>query len=276
MLFEGNGDSQSKNQASLTYNSATIGELVTQDTDGDGIPDWEERLWGTDPTKADTVPGVPDSVTIQKLKDAQEASNPTADTGGSSSSLTQTDQFSRNLFDTIAAATQDGEQSLDPTTLDQISNSLINNIQNTPQQKVYLLSDIKISSDSGTKSVVNYSSTLNDIYKKYPVSGEDVNTILQEFAPDDGTVNPAALDKLTPIITQTKARIAAMLKMSVPVSLVPLHLALLNAGEKLIEDLQNMQLFNTDVVVSLGAASQYENDSANFAAAVTNLNNAIK
>ena len=99
---------------------------------------------------------------------------------------------------------------------------------------------------------------------------------MQEFAPDDGTVNPAALDKLTPIITQTKARIAAMLKMSVPVSLVPLHLALLNAGEKLIEDLQNMQLFNTDVVVSLGAASQYENDSANFAAAVTNLNNAIK
>jgi flagellar basal body-associated protein FliL len=35
----------------LTYDNEIVGNLVNRDTDGDGIPDWEEGLWGTDPTK---------------------------------------------------------------------------------------------------------------------------------------------------------------------------------------------------------------------------------
>ena len=40
----------------LTYGNITIKDLVNKDTDGDGILDWEEGLWGTDPTKKENTP----------------------------------------------------------------------------------------------------------------------------------------------------------------------------------------------------------------------------
>lgn len=92
---------QEKQKNGLVYQSTTIGELVNKDTDGDGIPDWEEKLWGTDPTKKETTPGIPDGLAIQKLKAAQGI-NETTSSGPEN--LTHTDEFSRELFSTIAAA----------------------------------------------------------------------------------------------------------------------------------------------------------------------------
>ena len=43
-----------------------IGNLINKDTDGDGIFDWEEPLWGLDPTKKETTPGIPDGTLVNK------------------------------------------------------------------------------------------------------------------------------------------------------------------------------------------------------------------
>src|SRR4051812_6869111 len=60
--------------AGLAYSTATVGTLVNRDTDEDGVLDWEEGLWGTDPTKKETTPGTPDSVVVENLRDTQAAS----------------------------------------------------------------------------------------------------------------------------------------------------------------------------------------------------------
>ncbi|MFH1366042.1 MAG: hypothetical protein ABIG99_01490, partial [Patescibacteria group bacterium] len=41
----------------LISSNATIEDLINRDTDKDGVPDWQEGLWGTDPTKKETTPG---------------------------------------------------------------------------------------------------------------------------------------------------------------------------------------------------------------------------
>ena len=72
--FKNSLDSSSKSQENgLAYNSATLEDLVNKDTDGDGILDWEEGLYGLDPTKKETTPGVSDQNAISKLKAEQRA-----------------------------------------------------------------------------------------------------------------------------------------------------------------------------------------------------------
>ena len=53
----------------LVSGDEILGDVLSKDTDKDGIWDWEEGLWGTDPTKKDTdSDGESDSSYIAKLK----------------------------------------------------------------------------------------------------------------------------------------------------------------------------------------------------------------
>src|SRR3990167_1711774 len=75
----------------------TLEELVYKDADSDGIPDWQEGLYGLDPTKKETTPGIPDSVAINKLKSEQGSSAETINESRDNQeteNLTQTEKFS--------------------------------------------------------------------------------------------------------------------------------------------------------------------------------------
>lgn len=258
----------------LAYSNMTIGDLVNKDTDDDGIPDWEEKLWGTDPTKKETTPGISDSVAINKLKAEQKATASTNGAGQTPEKLTKTDQFSRDLFTTIAAATQNG-QPLDQATVDKISSSLAEHIQNSPPKKVFTQADLKIINDDSFQAIQKYNYALRDIYTKYPLNG-DVTAIFKEFASDANTANTGALLKLNPIIERIQTRLNALVKIGVPQSLASLYLNFLNANERLSENLSDIKLFDTDAIVTLGAIIQYDQNAAALVIAANNLTNAIK
>jgi hypothetical protein len=260
-------------QAGLTYSSATIGELVSKDTDKDGIPDWEEVLYGLDPTKKETMPGIQDSVALIKLQAAQENTGTANGKILGPENLTQTDKFSRELFSTIVATTENG--SLDQATADQISSSLADRIQNPAPRKVFTLSDIKIIKDNSAQAVKNYNNALNIIYSKYPING-NVLTILTKFLGDGTNVDVSALAELTPIIEQGKNRITALIKTSAPQDFASAELDLINVGERLMENLSDMQLYDTDPIVALGAVSQYNDNVTALGASASNLTNLVK
>ncbi len=46
----------------------TLGELVKKDSDQDGLPDWEETLWGLDPRNPETTPGTKDADVVAKRR----------------------------------------------------------------------------------------------------------------------------------------------------------------------------------------------------------------
>lgn len=80
----------------------------TQDSDNDGLADWEEELWGTDPNVADTDgDGTPDGEeldvgrdpTVAGPDDAREASGVAANTASSSAaSENSPEEFARTFF----------------------------------------------------------------------------------------------------------------------------------------------------------------------------------
>lgn len=276
-LFENKETYQSVDQETgLMYSDVTLKDLVNQDTDGDGILDWEEGLYGLDPTKKETNPGTSDGVTINKLKGTQAESGEeveeTTPNNPQTENLTETDKFSRDLFATIASLNQNGV--LDQTAIDTLSDSLVEKIRNPIVRKVFSVSDIKIIKDDSTQAVANYFNRMNGIQAKYPVE-ESVLDVLQKFIVDEENVDPSALAGLDSTIGQTEKIISDILKEQVPESLVALHLDLLNAGQRLLENVSDMKLFDTDPIMAMGAMSKYEENMNLFQSALVTLANAI-
>lgn len=251
----------------------TIKELALKDTDGDGIVDWEEGLWGTDPNNKETTKGTPDSVAINKLK-AEQGINITNNTNTQTpEKLTQTEEFSREFFTTVATLNQNGQ--MDNATVEKLSQSLSEHIQNSEPRKVYTLAEMKIGASDSVQSVKTYDTALDSIHKKYPIKGT-VPAILQKFMIDENNVDITALDELDPIILQTQNIINALVKTSVPKSFAPLHLDFINGLQRLLENTEDMKLYDTDVIVALSAISQYDQNAETLASANNNLANAIK
>lgn len=247
-----NGDPALQQADGLVYQNSEIGELVSKDTDGDEIFDWEEGLWGTNPTKKDTDDdGITDDAEIALLK---------ADTVGTNSStqsanvkLTETDKFSQELLTTMTSLAQGG--SLDEATVEKIGISLADNIENSIQRKIYTLSNLKISSRDTTDDVLAYNLNLYDIYKENKSEKGFLN-ILEELIADPE--NTSILAKFDPIINKNKKIINELLKISVPQSLAKLHLELINTSQGIIENISDIKLINNDPLVTMGAIMQYE------------------
>ncbi len=254
----------------LIYNNEVLGDLVNRDTDGDGVLDWEESLWGTDPTKKETTPGIPDSDAIASLKKEQNISTTGDNINGGA--LTQTDKFSQELFATVAALNQAG--AIDQTTVDKLSTSLADQIKNSVPKKVYLPSEIRVNPDNSTKAIQNYSDALNNIYKKNKPS-QTVTDVLQKFIADGNEADPSVLPQLDPIIAQINTIINSLVRTEVPQSLASLHLDLINALERLAENVTDIKLYDTDTVLALRAISQYDQNIDLLDKAQSNLISAI-
>lgn len=258
-------------RAELIYGDATVKDLVDKDTDKDGIPDWEEPLYGLDPTKKETTPGVPDSTAMAKLK-ANQGQSATANGAEGAENLTETDKFSRELFSTTATLNQNGV--MDQTTTDKISGSLADKIKNPVVRKVYTLADLKIIEDNSTTSIKKYYDASNKIHIKYPTKGS-VLDVLQKFIIDENNVDVSALAGLDPIIKQQQGVISEMIKMSVPSGIAQAHLDIINGLERLLENANDIKLYETDPILTMSAVSNYTKNTTSLDSAIKNIANLI-
>ena len=249
-----------------------VQDLVNKDTDGDGVLDWEENLWGTDPNKKDTNgDGVGDKAEIEKIK-AENNTNEENAAPIDENNLTETDKFARELFATISTLNQSGQ--VDQETVDKITDALADRIKNNPPRKIYKITDIKTSKETGKTAVTKYNDALNALYKKYPING-DVISIFNELTSDQDTTDQKVLNSLDPIIKQTSLFVDGMTKISTPVFVVNEHLALLNSLERILENLTDVKMIDKDIIIALAGISQYDQNSDDLENAVTNLTNKL-
>lgn len=261
-------------KAPTLLGTETIQELVSKDTDQDGIADWEEGLWGTDPMKKETTPGIPDNMVIEKLRIEKDTTGNSDDRNKTPGSITQTDQFARELFTTVATLNQNG--SMDQASIDKLSDSLATQIKNPAQKKIYTLSDIKIAKDNSKKNIQIYNNILTTLQKKYPLKESIITVIAESIKSGTEDIDMKVLNKLDPTIKQMNGIISEMLILNVPPELAVLHLNAINSFQKMMEILNDIKLVDTDVIVAMGAISQYEKNTIQLQNSISKLFLTIK
>lgn len=81
-----------------------IGDVVLSDHDGDGLYDWEETLWGTDPKDKDTFKnGLGDKKYVDDKKKDLGIENENSETA---EVLTETEKISREMFSVVLSLNQ--------------------------------------------------------------------------------------------------------------------------------------------------------------------------
>ncbi|HET8574625.1 MAG TPA: hypothetical protein VFM02_00430 [Candidatus Paceibacterota bacterium] len=234
------GVSVQTDQATLAESTAASSSL-DKDTDGDGLKDWQEILWGTDPKNPDTDgDGTPDGEEVKENRDPTipgpndqlQNSNgtPATSTAAIYASLTPQQQATRNLFARYLALQASG--SLDSGSANDISNEFIQEALHGSSSeaffKTYTAKDLIVSNDTSAQAVHDYGNKMGAIYVKYPpVSSTDNELSL--FVKAENSKNQADFDKIKPFAERYRNVLAASLKVPVPKDAVAMDLNYINA-----------------------------------------------
>lgn len=232
-----------KKDAVSAIGELTVREAIAKDSNQNGISDWEERLWGLDPTVAITD-GVSNKTIIEQRRGqfagSAEATPPT-----------QTDKISRDLF---ALSTALEQNNTDTEAVERIAEELGTEISASGFPNRFRLGDIKTVKTT-QKSLQTYHQALSNIYKKYPTLGSELTEIAT--ASDTGVVEDPGSLEATATAYQVLAKEFAAI--SVPIGIADHHLGIINSLDHIGSSIRLLIQLEEDGINALLGASFYGN-----------------
>jgi hypothetical protein len=264
--------------AETNATSSIVASLNSIDSDKDGLPDWQEVLYGTDPKSADTdKDGTPDGEEIKSNRDPLKAN--TAVKGQEPNDkispelianeqkvteeyqkLNPIEKMARNLISNIIA-NQPASGQIDQTTMDSLVQKSIEDLPKKQFVSITKMSDLNLTSIDPKIMHAN----LLVYAKSYYVQTEIFRKIMGldlEIVNDDIS-NDKAIDKekIAFITSRYQNIIDNLVKMPLPA--IPesagakYHLAIINGLEKLIQ-------IDNDIIKSYGDTSVLFSDLAEY------------
>jgi hypothetical protein len=266
----------SSNKTATTTDKISLTENIQKiDSDNDGLPDWEEILWKTDPQNPDT-----DGDGVSDGKEVETGHSPTtkgpddlfnqisgSSQAASSSSVqepkTETERIARDFFSkylqlkTDSTTISDSDKaSLIKSILNESLSTSTNNYKTFTKKDLYIISG-QITSKMYSDYKDNVVTAFNNAAKINPVRPKEGEVVILERA--FSNLDASELTKLNPIIKEYKALVTNLSKVSVPNNLVTEHLNLLNSISGVSESIQFMKNNFDDPIVALRASKDYEN-----------------
>jgi len=233
-----------------------------EDKDSDGLKDWEEVLWGTDPHNPDTDgDGMNDGDEVNDgrsplVKGRGERAESTSGANLQvEENLTQTDKFSRAFFEEYLKIRQQTGTNLNSITQENLVKELLEN-QQPFSFKTYSESDLFIQQDSSNMALKNYGNAVGKAFIKNPLPPGQKNEI-EIFEAAVTSERSQDLAQLSPIIDSYKATLKDLISISVPRDVVFAHLNLINSIYAITESLEKMRSFFSDPLASLPGIGSY-------------------
>jgi hypothetical protein len=270
-------------------NAESTDELLkayaSKDTDADGLPDWQETLYGTDPNKAvSTSFGIPDGQAVaegklnpntlaSQLPSAQEGTTTTEDLlaeipGVDAAPGSITEEFSHEFFQSYIKAT--GGQPLDADAQQQLVANLLSEF--TQKARAKLVSNYTLVSVHTNTSISSddYAQEVIDIMRAHDVT-EDANqpVVLMDalIQKNDESARP----KLQTLAASYAAISDDLRAAQVPPGLASQHLALIKGFDELHKATAIVADYEHDPLGVMGALAIFQPSSQDIMDAFKNI-----
>lgn len=252
-----------------------LASYVSKDTDSDGLPDWQEALYGTDVSRADTDgDGISDGDAVRKglLTPTALASQIPTDPigeedipGEAATPGSMTDQFARSFFQ--AYIQESGGQPMTPEAQQALIERLLADF-NARSAKALASSYTSLSiRTSASTSVQDYAAAVVRIMQENDPPGEQTDPLLlMQALMEKG--DESARQKLS-LLGKANGTVAKkLLTVSVPPVLADEHLQMIRSLDTLSKATMIMVNYEKDPVGVMGALGLYTPASQEFLSSI--------
>jgi hypothetical protein len=245
---------KNRKQSRGTPTKMLVGNIIQKDSNDNGIPDWEEYLWGFDPTK--NGPANKESITAKKNSLTSRVGNDVTEGNEDADDLSQSESLSRQVFALIVSLQQSG--GLDASAVQSISDTVGEQINATPIADKYT-EEMATVVKTTAESLEKYKNDLGDLFIEYMDKdmGEELIFIAEAIKSNDQT----ALYAAKTVAISYKEIAERLMNLSVPTSKVETHLNLANDYSKTGQSIEGMSLLLSDPIVGMKSLINYKNYS---------------
>jgi len=253
-----------KNKKALKENSpalVTFGEVVQKDSNKNGIPDWEEYLWGLNPNKN----GEENKAFILSKKKMHEKSGeiiPEDD----SKIITENEMLSRELFATIISLQSTGN--LNEETLESISKAMGQKITIENYPNTYSKEDLSLIADS-VEAKSTYYKDFVSLYEKY--KEKDIGSELTLISQGIGSNDAQAMYAAKTVSSAYRDFAKELSLMRVPISLYVSHLNFINNCGKVANSIDGLAMSLAEPITGMRAILSYNKYSNDLIKSLENL-----
>jgi len=219
------------------------------DTDGDGYPDWEEMLRGTDPYTHTTF--MPTATSTDS-----EYTPPN----------TVTEKFSERFLEDLVR-TSAGRELTEEEQVAFVTES-ISSLVAEVAIKLYTRANILVVGDNTLADHRAYGNAVADILLRNSIQNENELVIMERAALND---NPSELAALEPIAQAYAGMVADMLKLATPSGFAAEHVDLLNMLALIESDIRAMRETEKDPLNALVHTQRYIDDATGLYTALNNI-----
>lgn len=270
--------------------SQTQKEILSLDSDQDNLPDWEETLWGADPHNPDTDgDGLTDGEEVKTghnplvkgPKDLLTDDLPTLVSGQTKNTpVAEADNITTDLaIDFFQHYLELKRTNPNLTTADK--DALINQaLAQTPidlKYKTYSLKELNISTNlnEDKSTVITYKENLKQVFASAsnPKNTENEIDILTRALQNIATssLSSSELKKLDPIINSYNSIVKGLVLVEAPNRLALYHLDLVNAYNRVYQNIKYLRDKFSDPLVLLSVIKDYEDSVLDMATALVTL-----
>lgn len=231
----------------VTSVDVTVGDFVGRDTDGDGVEDWEELLWGLDPTNRDSDGnGVPDGQELVLLRQQISSVN-TVD--ADEENLSESDMVARQLYTALALIDSQGELTDDKK--DELSFSLEQEILTPLIEVPTTAGDLK-TVPATPENIQKYADEMTTLLSESVITDELLINILQAIETEgDTTIYQSKALRMQEIY-------AHVLNMEIPTNAALNHAEFANAVGELTFALTHLTNPEADPILMFRSVSQLD------------------